>query len=87
MRVLLAFGLLMVTLTGAVAADDRLQPQLVDRNVPAFERRDLARVAVDAGYVIAEVGKARGRYQPHVACANHGYFHDVFRVLVNREGN
>jgi hypothetical protein len=35
-----------------------VQPRLVDRHLAALERRDLAFVLIDAGDVVAEVGKA-----------------------------
>ena len=60
---------------GHVAGDQLGQPRLIDRNVPAVEHVDLPPVVVDAGDVVARLGQAGARDQPHVTCPNHSDFH------------
>ena len=54
-----------------VVRDDVLEPRLEDRNLPALQRLDLARVLVDAGHDMAEIGKARPGNQADIAATNH----------------
>jgi hypothetical protein len=50
-----------------VLSDQFLQPGLVDRDLAPLQVIDLGGVAVDAGYIDTEFGKARGRDETDVA--------------------
>src|SRR5690606_4636645 len=58
-----------------VALDQFVQTRLEDRNAPLAQRLDLAGILVDAAHVMAEIRKARTRYQADVARADHHYAH------------
>ena len=49
--------------------------RLEDRDFAAIERRDLGGVLVDAGHLMAEVGKAGAGNKPDIAGADHGHAH------------
>jgi len=51
----------------AVASNRRLQPGLVDRDLPALQASDLVGVDVDAPDLTAELGEPGRRDQPDVA--------------------
>src|ERR1700733_12691309 len=49
--------------------------RLEDWNFTAIERRDFLRILVDADDVMAEIGKAGSRDEPHITCADHRHSH------------
>ena len=54
-------------------------------DLAAVEARDLVAILVHAGDLVAEIGKAGARNQPHIARANHGNSHETTRPsMVNR---
>ena len=59
-----------------VACDQVVEPRLVDRHLAALERGDLACVLVDAGDLVAEVGKAGPGNEADIAGADHGNAHN-----------
>ena len=54
-----------------VLGDEIRKPRLEDRHLALPKRRDLARVLVDAGHDVAEIGKARARHEAHIAGPNY----------------
>ena len=54
-----------------VGRHQRVEPGLEDRHLAAPQRRDLAGVLVDAGDLVAEIGKAGAGYQADIAGADH----------------
>jgi hypothetical protein len=67
---------------GDVAPDHRFQPRLVDRYAAVVQDRDLARVDVDAQYVVADLGEARAGDETDVPGADHGDLHDAIAALI-----
>ena len=65
-----------------VGGDQIVEARLVDRHLAALQRRDLVGVLVDAGDVMAEIGKAGPRNEADVAGADHCNAHEV-RNMVN----
>ena len=61
---------------GDVGRDQIGQARLEDRHLAALERRDPRRILVDAGHVMAEIGKAGAGNEPDISGANHGHAHD-----------
>ena len=61
-----------------IGLDQIGEARLENRNLAAIKRRDLLRVLVDAGHVVAEIGKAGAGHQPHITCADHGHAHRFF---------
>ena len=59
-----------------VLLDDLLEPGLVDRNLPAHERLDLACILVHAGDRHAEIGQAGSRDQADVSTADDTDLHE-----------
>ena len=57
-------------------ADQRVEPGLEDRDLAAAQGCDLVGVLVDAGDLVAEIGKAGAGNQPHIARADHGNAHE-----------
>ena len=66
-----------------VGGDQIVEARLVDRHLAALERRDLAGVLVDAGDVMAEIGKAGPGNEADIAGADHRDAHEVQNPLVN----
>ncbi len=60
-----------------IGLDQSLEPRLPDRHQPRVEAVDLARILVDAADLVAEIGKARARDEPHIAGADHRDAHAV----------
>ena len=58
-----------------IGLDQIGEARLENRNLAAIERGYLLRILVDAGHVVAEIGKAGAGHQPHIACADHGHAH------------
>ena len=58
-----------------VGFDQLGQAGLEDRNLAAVKRRDLGRILVDAGHVMAEIGKASAGHEADIAGADHGHTH------------
>ena len=56
---------------GDVGGDELVEPGLENRHPPGAQRRDLARVLVDANHLMPEVGKARPRDQADIARSDH----------------
>ena len=54
-----------------VALDQRFEPGLVDRHAAGVERRDLARVDVEAQHVVADFREAGAGDEADVARADH----------------
>ena len=54
-----------------VGGDQIVEAGLVDRHLAALQRRDLAGVLVDAGDVVAEIGKAGPGNEADIAGADH----------------
>ena len=69
-----------------IGGHQRIQPGLEDRDFAAPQGCDLAGVLVDAGDLVAEIGKAGAGNQPHIARANHGNAHENQSVsMVNAD--
>ena len=60
-----------------VGGDQIVEARLVDRHLAALQRRDLAGVLVDAGDVMAEIGKAGPGNEADIAGADHRDAHEV----------
>ncbi|MNN74973.1 hypothetical protein D3C81_1912360 [compost metagenome] len=58
-----------------VAADQVFQAGLVDGNAALAQQGDLRRVHVQTHDVVAHVGQARSRHQPHVTGTHDRDFH------------
>jgi hypothetical protein len=58
-----------------VAVDEFDEPGLEDRHDALSKRSDPVRILVDAGDVMAKIGKAGPRYEAHIAGADHGNSH------------
>ena len=58
-----------------IGLDQIGEPRLEDRDFAAIERRDLAGILVDAGDLMAEIGKAGAGNEPDIAGADHGHAH------------
>ena len=56
--------------------DQRVEPGLEDRDLAAAQGCDLAGILVDAGDLVAEIGKAGAGHQSHIARANHRDSHE-----------
>ncbi len=69
----------------AIGAHHVLEPGLVNRHSTLLQLKDAVDVVVDAGHVIAELGKAGARYQSHVTGADDGNFHDTISQGRRRE--
>ena len=54
-----------------IGLDQGLEPRLPDRHHAGVEAVDLARVLVDAGHLVAEIGEAGARNEPDIAGADH----------------
>jgi hypothetical protein len=54
-----------------VVGDETVEIGLVDRDLALAQRRDLLLVLVDAGDVMAEIGKARAGNKADIAGADH----------------
>src|SRR5438067_1213579 len=67
----LATPLMDAPLAATNALEQAVDPGLVDRHLAALERGHAVRVDVAAHHVVAEVGEAGRRHQPHVADADH----------------
>src|SRR4029078_1459474 len=64
-----------------VGGDQRVQAGLEDRYLAAAQACDLVTILVDAGDLVAEIGKAGAGNQPHIARANHGDSHQYSLLL------
>ncbi|MNN60422.1 hypothetical protein D3C81_1756030 [compost metagenome] len=60
-----------------VGGDQILEPRLIDRHPPRVQLVDLARVLVDAGHDMAEVGETGPGNKPDIAGADHCDAHAV----------
>ena len=63
---------------------------LEDRDLSALQGRDLARVLVDAGDVMAKLGEAGAGHEAHIAASNHRNVHREMsgaRGRVSRAGD
>ena len=58
-----------------IGGDQIVEARLIDRNFAPIERGDLARVLVDAGHLVAEIGKAGPGNEADIAGADHGNAH------------
>ena len=58
-----------------VARDQVGKARLEDRHLAAIERCDAGSILVDAGHMVAEIGKARPRDEPDIAGTDHCYAH------------
>ena len=66
--------------TGAdVARHQIIQPGFVDGDFPTQQGVYALLRCVQAGHVVAKLGKAGAGYQPHIARANHYYLHEYSR--------
>ena len=65
----------------ALIGDQVGEAGLVDRHLAALERGDLARVLVDAGHLVAEIGKAGPGNEADIAGADHGNAHCTGSIL------
>ena len=63
-----------------VGGDQLGKAGLVDRHLAALQRRDLARVLVDADDVMTEIGKAGPRNEADIAGADHRDAHEGTRT-------
>ena len=61
-----------------IGLDQIGEARLENRNLAAIEGGYLLRILVDAGHVVAEIGKAGAGHQPHITCADHGHAHRFF---------
>ncbi len=61
----------------ALLRDEVVEPGLEDRNFAALQGSDLRRVLVDAGHLVAEIGKAGARHEPDIAGADHRDMHQA----------
>ncbi len=66
-----------------VAGDQIVQPRLVDRQFAAPQHGDLVGVLVDAGHVVAEIGKAGPGNEPDIAGTDHRDAHQGRAIMVN----
>ena len=60
-----------------VGGHQRIEARLEERNPATPQSRDLVTILVHAGDLVTEIGETRARYQPHIACANHGDPHET----------
>ena len=60
------------------------QPRLVDRHLTARQRGNLGRILVDAGHVVAEIGKAGPGNEADIAGADHGNAHQIYSFNSSR---
>ncbi len=67
-----------------IGRDQLVQPRLEDGHFAALERGDFAAVLVDAGHLVAEIGKAGPGNEADIAGADHGNAHAYPSRLVNR---
>ena len=58
-----------------IAEKEVMKTRLVDRDLALPKPLDLARVLVDAGDLVAEVGEADAGDEAHIAGSDHGEFH------------
>ena len=58
-----------------VLGDQAVEPRLVDRDLAAFQRRDLRRVVIHAGDVDAELGETGAGHQADVTASNYTDIH------------
>src|SRR5215212_11043847 len=66
-----------------VRSHQRIEPGLEDRYFTAAQGGDLVTVLVDAGDLMAEIGKTGAGNQAHIARADHGDTHLKTYPLVN----
>ncbi len=64
-----------------IGLDQIGKARLEDRDLAAIERRDAAGVLVDAGHLMAEIGKAGAGNEPDITGADHGHAHGWLRPL------
>src|SRR5436853_3100489 len=64
-----------------VALDQLVEARLEDRHLALLQRRDLPSVLVDAGHVVAEIGKARAGNQADIARADHRDAHRTSLIV------
>ena len=64
-----------------VGGDQLVEARLVDRDLAALQRRDLAGVLVDAGDVVAEIGKAGAGHKADIAGADHCDAHEKTFII------
>jgi hypothetical protein len=57
-----------------IVGNQRFQPWLENRYLPAFQGGNLGGVIVDARYGVAEIGQARTGDEPHISGADDGNF-------------
>ncbi len=57
------------------------ETRLIDRDAAFVEGLDLARVLVDAGHVVPEVGKAGSRYEPDIPRTDHHDIHEPHPIV------
>ncbi len=68
-----------------VARHQKVQARLVDGHDPFFQPCDLARVLVDAGHIMPEIGETRPGNQAHITGANHRNAHTPKPLSLRRQ--
>ena len=68
-----------------IIADQLREPRLENRNHAALECGYAARIAVDAGHVMAEVGQAGARHKADITSADHCDAHQGLRSKLKGE--
>ncbi|MNQ97048.1 hypothetical protein D3C85_1126760 [compost metagenome] len=70
-----------------IGGDQILEPRLIDRHPPRVQLVDLARVLVDAGHDMAEVGETGPGNKPDVAGADHCDAHALILLIQSGRDN
>jgi hypothetical protein len=60
-----------------IALDERIEPGLMDRHLPALQPLDFPRIDVHANHVIAGIGQACPAHQTHIARAEDRDAHEL----------
>ena len=68
-----------------IGGDQVVQARLVDRHLTARQRGNFGGVLVDAGHVVAEIGKAGPGNEADIAGADHGNAHQIYSFNSSRQ--
>ena len=71
----------------AIGRDQRIEAGFENRDFATAQACDLAAILVDAGDLMAEIGKAGAGHQPHITRANHGNSHENSLSMMVRRSN